>query len=152
MAGENRNGLVALDFADGEHRFRLAIGQLEELQEKTGVGPFVLLRRLIDGEWRIADVRETLRIGLIGGGMEPLTALRLVRTYVDERSDWMAHSALARLVVLAALAGAPEEQPGKDHTPEAMTEASIYPTDASPSANGTEPPAQSGSPSPTSEA
>ncbi len=62
MAGENRNAAVDLDFGDGPHRFRLAMGELEELQEKTGVGPFALMHRLISGEWKVADVREPLRL------------------------------------------------------------------------------------------
>lgn len=139
MAGENRNGVVSFEFGDGEHHFRLAFGELEELQEKTGVGPFVLLQRLINGEWRVGDVRETLRVGLIGAGMEPLAALALVRRYVDERSDWIDNAVRARRTVWAALVGAPEELPGKESAQEATTEASISPTAASPSAPGTEP-------------
>ena len=149
MAGENRNGTVDLDFGDGPHRFRLALGELEELQEKTGIGPFLLWQRLLNGEWRTADVRETLRLGLIGGGMEPLAALNLVRRYVDARPDWLAHSARAQTVVLAAIAGAPEEVPGKSGEPEAASEASNSPTDALPSADGTAPQVLSASPSAT---
>lgn len=143
MASENRNGVVDLDFGDATHRFRLGFGELEELQEKTGLGPFVLFQRLLGGEWRLADVRETLRIGLIGGGMKPLDALSLVRRYVDDRQDWIAHAGRAQAIVFAAIAGAPEEAPGKSAAPEAMTEASISPTDASPSADGTALPAPS---------
>ena len=139
MADENRNGVVELDFGDGTHRFRLGFGELEELQEKTGLGPFVLFQRLLGGEWRLADVRETLRVGLIGGGMKPLDALGLVRRYVDERQDWITHAGRAQAIVFAAIAGAPEEVPGKGAAPEAMTEASSLPTDASPSADGTAP-------------
>lgn len=134
MAAENRNGTVDLDFGDGPHRFRLAIDELEELQEKTGIGPFVLLNRLIAGEWRVADVRETLRLGLIGGGMEPIEALVLVRRYVDERPAWLAHVKLAQLVVMAALAGAPEEAPGKGAGRGEKTKRRRSRADASPSA------------------
>lgn len=137
MSAENRNGAVDLDFGDASHVFRLALGELEELQEKTGVGPFVLLNRLINGDWRLADVRETLRIGLVGGGMEPIAALNLVRRYVDRRAAWLANSSLARLVMLAALAGAPEEEPGKDGAPKAETEASPSRADALPSESST---------------
>lgn len=140
MAGENRNGVVDLDFGDGTHRFRLALGELEELQEKTGIGPFLLWQRLLHGEWRTADVRETLRLGLIGGGMEPVAALNLIRRYVDARQDWLALSVVAQTIVLAAIAGAPEEAPGKSEGPEVMTEASNFPTGALPSADGTQPP------------
>ncbi|MFD2679031.1 tail tube GTA-gp10-like protein [Camelimonas lactis] len=142
VTDENRNGVVETDFGDGPHRFRLAMGELEELQEKTGVGPFVLMQRFISGEWRVGDVRETVRLGLIGGGMEPLAALRLVRRYVDEKNWWISHTALAKVIMMAALAGAPEELPGKGDAPEEMNGASNFRTDASPSARSTEQPAQ----------
>lgn len=145
MAGENRNGAVDMDFGDGPHRFRLAMGELEELQEKTGAGPFVLVQRLLNGDWKIADVREPLRLGLIGGGMTPEDALKLVRRYVDQRDAWMHYAGVAKMVVLAAIAGAPEELPGKDAAPEATTEASNFPMDASSSAHSTEPLASAGS-------
>jgi hypothetical protein len=146
MAGENRNGAVDLDFGDDTYRFRLGLAELEELQEKTGIGPFMLLTRLIDGEWRTQDVRETIRLGLIGGGLDPVPALKLVRSYVDARQSWLTHASLARLVVMAALSGAPEEEPGKGDAPEAETEAPISTAGALPSENSIEPPEPSASP------
>ncbi len=137
MTAENRNGRIELDFADGTYGFRLAIGELEELQEKTGVGPYVLLKRLLTQEWLIDDVRQTIRLGLIGGGVDPIPAKKLVERYVDQRSDWMTNAMLAQAIVSAALVGAPEEAPGKDSAPEAETEASPFPTDALPSENST---------------
>lgn len=122
MAGENRNGAVDQDFGDGTYTFRLALGELEELQEKTGLGPFVVMQRLASNEWKTSDVRETLRIGLIGGGTPAADALRLVRRYVDDRPDWLKNALIARVVVQSALIGAPEELPGKEPAPEAETE------------------------------
>lgn len=141
MAFENRNGRIQLDFADGAYVFRLAIGELEELQEKTGVGPYALLRRLLANDWLIEDVRQTIRLGLIGGATEPIAAKKLVERYVDQRSDWLTNAMLAQAIVSAALVGAPEEAPGKDSAPEAETEASNFQTDALSSGNSTEPPA-----------
>lgn len=123
MAFENRNGRVELDFADGAYGFRLAIGELEELQEKTGVGPYALLRRLLANDWLIEDVRQTIRLGLIGGGTEPIAAKKLVERYIDQRSEWLNNAMLAQAIVSAALVGAPEEVPGKGSAPEAETEA-----------------------------
>jgi hypothetical protein len=73
------------EWADGEYKFRLSIGQLRELQDKTGVGPYALLSRVIDGTWKVDDLREVIRLGLIGGGLEPLKALSLVKNYVEGR-------------------------------------------------------------------
>lgn len=81
----SRHGDVTIKWADGDHTFRLAIGQLRELQEKCNAGPLELYRRMFSGAWRLDDVRETIRLGLIGAGMAPPDALKLVERYVDER-------------------------------------------------------------------
>lgn len=139
MSGENRNALVEDDFGDGTYTFRLPLGQLEELQEKTGVGPFKLAQRMLSGEWAPRDVYETLRLGLIGGGTKSTDALALIRRYGQEEGLWLRNVDLAQRVIWAALAGAPEEQPGKDDAPEAAMEDPNFQTDASPLANSTEP-------------
>jgi len=109
----SRSATVDLAFGDDEHRFRLAIGQLEELQEKTGVSPFTLLARLVAMQPMVRDAREVIRIGLIGGGMAPAAALALTRRYADERP--MAESIPAATTILsAALFGVADEEPGKD--------------------------------------
>lgn len=110
----SRRAEIAFDWADGTYVFRLAYGQIAELQEKTGCGPQVLLQRVIDGTWKVEDLRETIRIGLIGGGVDPLKALDLVRRYVEQRP--FAESVLpARAIIGAALFGVEgEEWPGKD--------------------------------------
>lgn len=129
-----RDGSIALTWGDGEHPFRLAIGQLRELQEKCDAGPAEIATRLSDGRWRINDVRETMRLGLIGGGMAPAEAHKLTVRYVDER-PWLESLPAAQAVLMAALVGAPEEPVGKDQAAEAETGA----TDASPSPPSTAP-------------
>lgn len=138
MSDNNRNGALTTDFGDGTYSFRLALGELEELQEKTGAGPFVVLRRLFDGTWRVADIRETIRLGLIGGGVEPLKALNLVRRYVDDRADWIGNASIAQAVLGAALSGAAEEEAGKDDAPGAGEDPLNSQTDGSPSAQSTD--------------
>ena len=76
---------MVLLWGDGEYRFRLGIKEIRELQEKTGVGPHALLRRVVAGDWRVDDLRETIRVGLIGGGLEPTKAMVAVLRYVDDR-------------------------------------------------------------------
>ncbi len=131
----SRDGSITLTWGDGEHRFRLAIGQLRELQEKCNAGPAEIAGRLADGRWRINDVRETVRLGLIGGGMALGDAHKLTVRYVEER-PWLESVPAAQAVLMAALVGAPEEPVGKDQAAEAETEAV---TDASPSPPSTEP-------------
>lgn len=99
-------------WADGNYRFRLAIGQLRELQEKCNAGPPEIFERLMKNTWRVDDVRETLRLGLIGGGTPPSQALALVIRYVDMR-PWMENVPAALEVMGAALVGDPNDQPGK---------------------------------------
>lgn len=129
------DGSTSFVWADGEYRFRLAIGQLRELQDKTGTGPFVLFSRFMDGSWRVDDVRETIRLGLIGGGMKPTEALILVKRYVDERPK-MENVTPARLIIGAALFGDPEDEVGKEGPEEAGTPAT---SSASPNSTEMEP-------------
>lgn len=76
---------ITFDWGDGEHGFRLGLGQIRELQEKTGIGPAALLKRIALGDWKVDDLRETVRLGLVGAGTKAEEALKLVRRYVDER-------------------------------------------------------------------
>ncbi|HRP26018.1 gene transfer agent family protein [Thauera sp.] len=108
-----RDASIDLDFADGTYRFCLRYGELMELQEKTDAGPVWVLNRLMlptaeNRGWRVEDIVHVLRLGLIGGGMKPSDALRLVRTYVEARPpmECLLH---AQAVLSAALMGAPDE-------------------------------------------
>jgi hypothetical protein len=107
------DGSITFPWADGEYRFRLAIGQLRELQDKSNAGPAELVQRLTVGTWRVDDIRETLRLGLIGGGTKPTEALVLVKRYVDDR-PWLENVHPAHAVLMAALVGDPNEPVGKD--------------------------------------
>lgn len=114
----SRNAEVTFDFGDGTHTFRLAIGQLRELQEKLNtvrarigaplIGPQALYEELRSTNVWPQDVGEIIRLGLIGGGMKPVEAFQLVQRYVYERP--LAESSVAALLILgAALVGSPEE-------------------------------------------
>lgn len=107
-----RDATVTFDWADGTYSFRLAWGQLAELQEKCDAGPYVVLQRLHSGEWRVEDISNIIRLGLIGGGMEPSPALKLTRTYVEARPP-MESLIPAQVILSAALMGAPEEKVGE---------------------------------------
>ena len=108
----SRSGSLTFTWGDGEYRFRLAIGELEQLQEKMGCSPFTVLDRLRVAHPLVFDAREVLRLGLIGGGMSPPEALAKVRFYADARP--LAESIPAAIAVLAAsLYGIEDEAPGK---------------------------------------
>jgi hypothetical protein len=124
-----RDARIDLDWADGSHSFRLGWGELAELQEKTNAGPYVVLQRLINHEWRIEDISNVLRLGLIGGGKTPEQALKLVRRYVEIRPP-LENVPYATGVLSAGLVGAPEEKLGEPEAPNpAETESTISPTE-----------------------
>ncbi|MFG1465263.1 gene transfer agent family protein [Xanthobacter sp. DSM 24535] len=102
------------DWGDGTHTFRLPIDQLLELQHLCDAGPAEIYERLLHRKWRVQDLREIVRLGLIGGGMDPLEALARIKRYVESR-PLMESVPLALEILGMALIG-PEEKaktPGK---------------------------------------
>lgn len=130
---------IDLEFADGEYRFALPLGQIDELQRKCGAGIGAIFARAIKGATRIGDdiilapasaefyaldLIETIRQGLIGGGqgtvdgrtvkVDPNMVRRLVDNYVLNqplRTAWE----LAVAILGAVIVGyePPEPEPGK---------------------------------------
>lgn len=136
----SRDASLEADFGDGGHQFRLAIGELREMEEKRDAGSPLILRRLLSGEWRVDDVREVIRLGLIGGGMPALEALKLVRRYVDDIPAWTENAMLAGAILGAALMGVEDEEPGKPQAGEAKHRPrSRAKKPASPKSTATEP-------------
>ncbi|GLI99118.1 gene transfer agent family protein [Sphingobium sp. BS19] len=128
---------IDLDFADGTYTFDLKLPQLAELQEKCGAGVFAIYGRVmrgrgvLDGEpigmaWQgeafDIDLFETIRLGLIGGGIPATEAKKLVERYCHPaplRESW----ALAAAILMARVEGydppkkaAPDEVPASDTT------------------------------------
>lgn len=124
---------VEVAWGDGDHVFKLNLGLIRELQDKCKAGPAEIAERLSTGRWRIDDIREPIRLGLIGGGMKPVDALALVKRYVDERP--LAENVLtAQAVIMAVLYGVPGDPVGKKE-------------EAGETATGAETPASSSPPS-----
>ena len=99
---------IDLTCLDGEtYRFHVRVGELRELQDKCDAGPAVVYQRLVSGLWRLEDLRETIRLGLIGGGMAPTDAAKLVKNYVDARP--LAESVPVATAILGALLVGVEE-------------------------------------------
>lgn len=95
-------------FGDGPHDFQLRIAELEELQELTDAGPEEVFHRISEGRWRVADIRETIRLGLKGAGMVALTARAMVDRYAGP-GQLADNKELATCILAAALVGAPDE-------------------------------------------
>lgn len=133
------DALVELVWGDGLTRFALHIGQLRELQSKCGAGPQRILQRLASLDWLVDDIRETIRLGLIGGGKTPSEAHALAVRYFDERPPLESRPA-AQVILMQALVGVPEDVVSGKATAEKAK--SQIPTEGSPS-----PPSTAGEPS-----
>lgn len=125
----SRDARIELDWADGTYAFRLAWGQLVELQEKCDAGPYVVLNRLYGGQWKVEDIAHVIRLGLIGGGTKPADALRLTRAYVEAYPP-LDNVLIAQAVLAAGLQGAPEEKVGEGEG-EAETASTTSPMESS---------------------
>lgn len=106
----SRDASVLLPFPDGEdYNFRLAWGQLIKLQEARNAGPFVIYTRLFDQTWMVEDIREVIRYGLIGGGMDPARAKKLILEYIEADVP-LAALPLAQRIMTAGLIGPDDEE------------------------------------------
>jgi len=112
------NGEITLTWGDGEHKFNIAkLRCVLELEEKCGCGVAEIITRIRDEKWKFNDIRETIRLGLIGGGELPDKALLLVHRYVDER-PWTENVLPATAILYAALVGVIGDNPAKKAEPE----------------------------------
>lgn len=120
---------ISFTWGDGPHTFRLGIKQQEELQEKCDAGPEMLFARVAAGLPNVLDLRETIRLGLVGGGMEPPAAVKLVERYVDDCPRKPNHIA-ARAILEACIVGVPDDPVGKSAAGEAEARAPVEKTAA----------------------
>jgi hypothetical protein len=124
----SRSGEIALEFGGEERTFRLGIGQWRKVQEACDAGPAELLARLSPaftaaqqgikfdqivalgflGNWRLDDVREPILQGLLGANMAAPDALKLVKTWVDER-PLIESVGIAYRIVLGSVIGTEDE-------------------------------------------
>ncbi len=115
-----RDGSIELDWPDQTRTYRLKLGELRQLQEKCDKGPMEILAALTTGRWRVDDVIQPIRLGLIGGGMPMDEALRVVTFNVHDGNLGQA-VIYAVAIVQAAIAGPPDEKlrvaKGKKTTP-----------------------------------
>lgn len=122
MAGQTE---VELKFGDGDYAFALKLPQVTELQRVCGAGIFTIYGRVLKGRYMLdgesiglaqeceafaADIYETIRLGLIGGGqglvngeaveVSALRARQLVETYAHTAP--LAESWAVAAAILAA--------------------------------------------------
>jgi hypothetical protein len=139
------DGSIELMWGDDTYTFRLGIGELKKLQAFINrpraeigaplVGPQSLLAMIEARDAWPQEVREILRLGLIGGGMKDGPDLRLVlNRHFDEEAPFASYKP-AFYVLAAALVGVKDDPVGKPNAEEAATEVG---TTLSPSPNSTE--------------
>ena|SRR5258705_7837415 len=72
-------------FADAEYTFRITPALVLELESKCGAGIGTICNRVFHRAFAQADIAETIRLGLIGGGTAPKRAAELIAAYVADR-------------------------------------------------------------------
>lgn len=126
---------VTLEFGDGEHLFRLPLKQIAELQEKCDAPLGVVYERVRTGRYKGEDLVETVRLGLIGGGMSGPDARKMIERYCDTwpMDVWHTHA----LAVLAACIHGYE--PSEDQPAEKKSAVTNGSTSPEPTATGSPP-------------
>lgn len=121
----SRTARITRFFGEGDYEFALTIGPAEQLEQVRGDamrklgfdagqgGIMAIQRRLAEGTFLIDDVRQTLRLGLIGAGMDREEAFRLVDRNLQP-GDLIRAAMVAGDVIDALLSGDPDDQPGAD--------------------------------------
>lgn len=111
------DGRVELVLAGDERSFRLGIAEALELERLCECGVIEIAERFGGGgiapRWRLRDVREVLRLGLMGGGAEAKLAKQLVEQAVVPGQLYEC-AIKARIVLAAALADEDPPDAGKE--------------------------------------
>lgn len=100
---------VTLNWVGGEHEFALRIGELRALQESCNAGPEEVFNRLRMGTWRVNDMIEPIRLGLVGGGMPAKEAKALVLPLIDQHA--LAQFKLTAIAIMSDALFAPKDDP-----------------------------------------
>ncbi len=116
-------GTRRIAWQGGEHDFCIAaIGNILALEQCCNAGIATIYGRLANGSWYLNDIRETIRLGLIGADMPADEAMKAVKTFVDANPKGLGPSVLIAMAVLeAALVGVPDDPVGKMTAADAET-------------------------------
>ncbi|BDV33924.1 gene transfer agent family protein [Methylocystis iwaonis] len=95
---------IHLPFAGRKRKFELRIGEIGELERLCNAGIGAIYFRLVSEQWRYDDIRETIRLGLMGGGESQATAHMFVERYIDVGPK-REHLAVAAKILNALIEG-----------------------------------------------
>jgi len=96
----------------GEHDFLLKMGNLRALQSACDAGPNQIFERIRSGDWLVDDLFETIRQGLIGGGMKGTEASTLCLS-MFERHPLREFENTAMAILIASLVGVEDDPVGE---------------------------------------
>lgn len=105
---------------DDYYPCELRIKELRLLQSSLGSGPSAILDRLQNGLWLVDDLIETIRLGLIGGGLPDIKSKLLVDAYVTSGS-LLQYVPTAIKILISSIVGnsldQPDDAPGEPEAP-----------------------------------
>jgi len=118
-----------INWIGGEHRFLLRLGELRALQKNCNAGPEEVLTRIRFGSWRIDDVIEPIRLGLIGSGEMTASEAGPFVTGLVEKHPKALFKLTAGEILVASLFGEDEgeDDAGKPGAGEASPESGVSP-------------------------
>jgi hypothetical protein len=107
----SRDASIELEFGGESRLFRTNISAWEKIQDKCDAGPEELLRRYVTGTWRVHDVREVYRQGLVWATRPPTDVVKVDRLLKAEFDDLPILQFVkgAQAITMAFLIGAPDE-------------------------------------------
>ena len=128
--------LITLNWVGGEHAFRLRLGEIRALQDNCNAGPEELLTRIQLHCYRVDDLNEIIRLGLIGAEeMKRQEATSFVMNLV-EKHPIVAFKMTAHAILSAALLGITDDPVGE---PQGVDETTAPESGVSPKSTDPEP-------------
>jgi len=136
---------IVLAFGPARFEFLFLSSQWQELQRVLGLGPWEVELRLIGGKCTERELRETIRIGLWGGGLSVAEALDLSGSYVGAKPGDLGPARLTAISAISySLHGLDDELSGESPPPvDGKTQPSPRRTAKSRGAKSSKPPGQS---------
>lgn len=134
---------VELEFGDGARLFRLPLKMIAELQEKCDAPIGTIYARVAAGHYKGEDLIETVRCGLIGGGMDGPAARKMIDRYCDKwpLEVWWKHAVaiLSACIHGHSLPDAGSDAEGGDQKKSPDGSTSPKPSGTAPSSADTDP-------------
>lgn len=111
--------VIVKEWAGTERQFRLPLGRVMDLEQATDTGIGALFFRVVRTQWKVGDIYHTIRLALIGGGMEIIDAERLMKNSFEMR-PYMENATLASEILSSLMSGVEEGSEGEGGTSEPM--------------------------------